>query len=71
MPLTSSDIENIFTHHPPKDGQVEKYQALREHAKSLATLINNACPESREKSLAITKIQEAVMMANASIAIHT
>jgi hypothetical protein len=34
----------------------------------LAAYISEKCPESREKSLAITKIEEAVMWANASIA---
>ena len=33
-----------------------------------AGLVDNLCPESREKSLAMTKIEEATMWANASIA---
>lgn len=66
--MTSEDIKNRFTYHPPKDGQPQKYEALRGHAKSLADQINDLCPESREKSLAITKLEEAVMWANAAIA---
>lgn len=31
-------------------------------------MINNLCPESREKSLAVTNLEESVMWANASIA---
>jgi hypothetical protein len=31
-------------------------------------LINDLCPESREKSLAITNLEQAVMWANAAIA---
>jgi len=34
----------------------------------LAAYINENCPDSREKSLAFTKLEEAVMWANASIA---
>lgn len=61
-------IEHNFKYHPPKDGQPEKYETLRATAKSLALLINDSCPESREKSLAMTKLEESIFWANASIA---
>lgn len=61
-------IEKNFTYHKPKEGQPEKYTAIREKAKELALLIDSLCPDSREKSLAITKLEESVMWANASIA---
>ena len=61
-------ISKNFTYQPPKPGQPEKYTVLREHAKGLAMLINDNCPDSREKSLALTKLEECVMWANASIA---
>ena len=62
------DIDNRFTYHPPKDNQPQKYEILRHQTKNLANLINQLCPESREKSLAMTKLEESVMWANASIA---
>lgn len=68
--LTNEQIDNIFTYHAPKEGQPAKYQTLRENARQLAHAINHLCPESREKSLAITHLQEAIMFANASIAIN-
>lgn len=61
-------IENNFSYHSPKNGQPEKYTALREKAKELAYLIDEMAPDSREKSLAMTKLEECVMWANASIA---
>lgn len=61
-------IENVFMYHSPKEGQPEKYNELREKAKELAYLIDGLCPDSREKSLAMTKLEEAVFWANASIA---
>ncbi|MDY7044423.1 hypothetical protein RVS70_09420 [Virgibacillus sp. M23] len=61
-------IENNFTYHKPKEGQPEKYTAIREKAKELAYLMDQECPNNREKSLAITKLEESVMWANASIA---
>lgn len=64
----NEELENNFKYHSPKEGQPEKYTAIREKAKELAYLIDELCPDSREKSLAITKIEESSMWANASIA---
>lgn len=61
-------IENNFSYHNLKDRQPEKYTTLREKAKELAYLIEELTPNSREKSLAMTKLEESVMWANASIA---
>ena len=68
--MTDKDLANRFTYHPPKEdlNQVERYQAIRAEVHSAATVINNRCPESREKSLAITHLEEAVFWANAAIA---
>ena len=57
-----------FTYHAPKEGQPAKYEHLREMGRLTAEAINSNCPESREKSLAFTKLEEAIMWANASIA---
>ena len=61
-------INNNFVYHAPKADQPAKYVALREKGKELALLINELCPESREQSLAITKLEESIMWANAGIA---
>lgn len=66
--IEQSDLKNRFTYHAPKGHQPERYEALRERAKELAELIVRLCPHSRERSLALTKLQEATMWANASIA---
>lgn len=62
------EIENRFTYHPPKPGQAEKYVAIRDKAKELAIILSESCPESRELSTALTKLDEVVFFANASIA---
>ena len=61
-------LDKRFTYHPPKEGQPRRYENIRDKAKSMAYLIDQVCPESREKSLALTKLEEAVMWANAAIA---
>lgn len=64
------DLENRFTYHKPVGDQPSRYETLRDYGLSYANLINELCPEGREKSLAITKLEEAVMWANAAIARH-
>lgn len=66
--MEEKTIDNNFKYHKPKNNQPEKYENLRNKAKELAYLIEELCPNSREKSLAFTKLEEGVMWANASIA---
>ena len=62
------NFENIYTYHAPKNTQPQRYEAIRKKARELATLIELSCPESSEKTTAYTRLEEAVMWANASIA---
>lgn len=62
------DLENRFTYHAPKTGQPERYVKIRDAAKSLAYDITAETPASREQSLALTHLEEAVFWANAAIA---
>lgn len=62
------EIVNSFTYHKPTDSQIPKYETLRNMGKDLALKIQGLCPESRATSLAITKLEEAIMWANKSIA---
>lgn len=68
MESLRDQIHRTFTYHPPKGDQTDRYEVIRASARGLALLIEEKCPPSREQSLAITKLQEAVMWANASIA---
>ena len=60
-------IENTFMYHPPKEDQPKRYEILRSDAKRLATVILDLCPESRERSIALTHLETAVMFGNAAI----
>lgn len=66
--MMKRDLDSIYTYHKPKEGQQDLYQELRNQAKIMAQTIEALCPDSREKSLAHTKLEEVVMWANASIA---
>jgi len=69
---TQELIDRVFTFHPANSekNQPERYEELRTYFRQLATWVNQKCPESREKSLAITHLQEAMMFAVASIAVN-
>lgn len=61
-------IEEDFKYHAPNGETAERYIRMRQTAKGLARLIVELCPESRERSTALTKLEESVMWANAAIA---
>lgn len=65
-------VENGFSYHPVKDEliQGERYQENRAAAKQFAAVLMQNCPPSRELSLAITNLQQALMWANAAIAVN-
>jgi hypothetical protein len=65
-----ADLKNRFTYQSPQPDQIPRYQEIRICAFELAKLIAEACPPSREKSPAITHLEETVFWANASIARH-
>ncbi len=67
-PQEGKRLNDAFTYHAPVQDQPERYVHLRSLALSLAEQVMAMCPPSRERSLALTKIEEAVMWANASIA---
>jgi hypothetical protein len=64
------DFDNVFTYHPPQEGQPERFQEIRDAGRDLAEIVLAECPSSPERSLAFTKIREAIMWANAAIAVN-
>lgn len=64
------DLSNVFAYHPPKEGQPERYQGIRDAGRDFAEIVTGECPTSPERATAIRKIQEAVMWANAAIAVN-
>jgi hypothetical protein len=61
-------IERAFKYHTPKTDQGERYVLIRAEGKALARTIATLTPMSREQSLALTKLEEAIFWANAAIA---
>lgn len=65
---TEADLDNWFEYHSPDELQRELYQSLRLAARSFAAVILYTCPQSSDRTDAIRKLRECVMIANASIA---
>lgn len=63
------DLEHIFQYHTPTDEQITQYQTIREAAKTFAQVILDNSPACPDQSVAIRNIREAVMVANAAIAL--
>lgn len=63
------DIEKNMTNHPPVGEHiVAKFEEIRIHFKNCAQTVLDNCPASRERSLAFTNLEQALMWAIASIA---
>ena len=66
-------IEHNFKYHPPVGNAAEIHGAIRKKAQELAQLIDETLPAraGRERALAITKCEEAMMWACAGVARHS
>ena len=66
--MDKETIVRNFTYHKPNEEQADTYDIIREMARNLALYYEANCPNTRERNLAFTKLEESVMWANASIA---
>lgn len=67
--MNIDDLTNRFTFHPVKDEEMGKlYGEVRARAFEYAKWLDAVAPDSRELSLAITKLEEVVFWTNAAIA---
>lgn len=68
--MTEEQIRETFRYHAPDDRKVETFDGIRHCMTEAAVRVAAVTPDSRERSLFLTLMQQAQMMANASIAIH-
>jgi len=63
------DLDHRFAYHPPKDEFVRnQHEDVRAACQYVAQFFADTLPAGRERSLAITKLEEAMFWANAAIA---
>lgn len=63
-----TDLLNRFAHHAPTGGKADKHMHVRAHIGGVAEEICRLVPPGREQAIALTKLEEAMMWANAGIA---
>lgn len=68
MAIDYAALDERFTHHAADEDRETLHQTVRDQGRALALAVLQAAPEGRERALAMTKIEEAVMWANAAIA---
>lgn len=66
--MTYEELAKRFTHHPPDAARVKLHEAARSAISEAAFAITEGMQDSRELSLAVTKLEEALFWANAHIA---
>ena len=62
-------VEQLFSYHPANPSTRPKYENIREAAKYFAKVLIANTPPGSDRSAAIRKLREAVMTANAGIAL--
>ena len=68
MTIDYAALDERFKHHPPDEDRAALHDAMRDMGRSATLHVLQCAPDSRERALALTKIEEAVMWANAAIA---
>lgn len=68
--MDPQEIHDRFMHHPPTETRAVVHENARRWVRETAESFDQHLPESREKSLALTRLEEALFWANAAIARH-
>lgn len=67
--MNPADIENRFAFHAATtDEKRDAHTSVRQACRALADKINDDVPDGREKSLAITNLEQVMFWANAALA---
>lgn len=67
--IDPAEIAHRFDFHPAPDQEKrDAHTSVRQIMRRAADAINEQVPDGREKATAITKLEEAMMWANAALA---
>ena len=68
--MTGKQIRETFRYHSPSPESVAAHEIVRREMTDTVVSLAAGLPHSRERSMFISLMQQAQMMANAAIAIH-
>jgi hypothetical protein len=63
-------LRNLFSYHAPRGDASLRYENIRSAAKQFAKVLLINVPRGADRDAAIRKIREAVMTANAAVALN-
>lgn len=67
--MDAKDIEHRFAFHAATtEEKRDAHTSVRQNCRALADFLNEKLPEGREKSLAITHLEEVMFWGNAALA---
>lgn len=67
--MDPADIANRFAFHPAATAEKrDAHTSIRQRCRQLADGLNAELPDGREKSLAITRLEEVMFWGNAALA---
>ena len=66
--IGTAEVNRRFSHHVADERRAAAHDATRKMVTSLASRLDRALPDGREKALAMTHLEEALFWANAAIA---
>lgn len=66
--MDNQEMLNRFSYHAPRPDQIQVYKDIRDAQLVFAAVVDQLVPESREKALAMTNIEQAGFWANAGVA---
>ena len=67
-PRTRDEVVTWFSFHPATGSKAQRHENVRSMHRSMALWILAAIPECRERSTALTRLQESMMWCNAAVA---
>jgi hypothetical protein len=70
VPVTQTNVDDVFSYHAPTPDQIPKYEAIRAAAKQFAQVLLDNTPACADQQAALRLLREAVMTANAAVALQ-
>jgi hypothetical protein len=69
VPVTTANLEQVFTYHAPTPPLPDAYEAIRGAARLFAVTNLECTPVCADQQAALRHVREAMMTANAAIAL--